>query len=49
MPRPLGDGKLIASLVLGVVTGVVIGHVFKKHINAIWAKTPYLKKYPGND
>ena len=48
-PKPLGDGKLIASLLGGIIIGVAVGHVFKTQINQIWGDIPFLKKYPAND
>lgn len=48
-PKPLGDGKLIASLLGGIIIGVAVGHVFKTQVNKIWSETPFLKKYPAND
>lgn len=42
--NPMGDGKLVISLLLGAAGGIIIAHVFKTQINTIWSDIPYLNK-----
>jgi hypothetical protein len=49
MPRPLGDGKLLLTVVLGLAGGIVIGHVFKRYVNKIFTDIPALSKFKAND
>jgi hypothetical protein len=45
----MGDGKLVISLLLGAVGGIVIAHVFKTQINTLWSDIPYLNKIKASN